>query len=77
MLNKTVAWATRHNLSFATLFGSNPSGVLPGLSLGLGFNLTPWKGVQGTVNSSGTLAGNSLGVPGASATLTYGFCIAF
>lgn len=62
------------NVSFGPLVGPNPSGVLPGLSLGGGYNATPWRGVQGVVNSSGALGGNAMGVPGASATVTYGFC---
>jgi hypothetical protein len=34
----------------------------------------PWAGAGGSGNSSGVVSGNTLGVPGASATLTYGFC---
>ncbi len=63
-----------HNFSFGPLVGPNPSGVLPGWSFGGGYNATPWRGVQGAVNSSGALGGNSFGVPGVSATVTYGFC---
>jgi hypothetical protein len=66
-----------HNFSGGSLIGPNPSAVLPGLGLSAGYNTTPLIGVQATGNSSGTLAGNSFGVPGASMTLTYGFCISF
>ena len=63
-----------HSFSFGPLVGSNPSGVLPGLSLGFGFNSTFTTGLQGSVNGNGALGGNSFGIPGISGTLTYGFC---
>lgn len=63
-----------HNASVGPLVGPNPSGVLPGWSFGAGYNATFGRGVQGAINSSGALSGNSFGVPGASATVTYGFC---
>jgi RHS repeat-associated protein len=64
-----------HNIGGGVLIGPNPSAVLPGWGLGFGYNVTPVQGVQVTGNSSGTLAGNSFGIPGASGTLTYGFCV--
>jgi len=64
-----------HTFSVGPLIGPSPSGVLPGWGLNFGYNATPWTGTQAAGNSSGTLAGPSFGVPGFSATLTYGFCI--
>lgn len=72
-----VGGTVGHNLSGGTLIGPNPSAVLPGWSVGLGYNATPVIGAQATGNSSGVLAGNSFGVPGVSTTLTYGFCFSF
>ncbi|NYF79893.1 hypothetical protein HDF17_002213 [Granulicella arctica] len=69
-----VGASVGHTISAGALVGSNPSAVLPGLSLGVGYNTTPLNGTQGTGNSSGILGGNSFGIPGFSATLTYGFC---
>jgi RHS repeat-associated protein len=63
-----------HSVSFGPLLGPNPSGVLPEWSLAGGYNITPWRGVQGVVNRSGALSGNSFGTPGWSASVTYGFC---
>jgi hypothetical protein len=48
--------------------------VLKGLSVSGGYQFTPWAGAGGSGNSSGTTSGNTFGVPGASVTLTYGFC---
>jgi len=44
--------------------------VLSGWSLSGGYNVTPAKGAQGSINSSGWTAGYSYGIPGASASLT-------
>jgi RHS repeat-associated protein len=63
-----------HTISAGALIGLNPSSVLPGLSLGVGYNTSPLNGTQGTGNNSGVLGGNSFGIPGFSATLTYGVC---
>jgi len=49
-------------------------GILKGASFSGGYQLTPWAGAGGSVNSSGVVSGNTIGNPGASATLTYGFC---
>jgi len=69
-----IGLSVGHNISFGPLVGPNPSGVLPGWSFGAGYNATFARGVQGVINSSGALGGNSFGVRGASATLTYGVC---
>jgi hypothetical protein len=53
---------------------SSMKSILEGASFSGGYQFTPAAGGGGSVNSSGVVSGNTFGVPGASATLTYGFC---
>jgi RHS repeat-associated protein len=50
----------------------SPEKVVMGASLGVAVQLTPFRGAQGIVNSSGALAGPTVGTsPGVSVTYTY------
>lgn len=71
-----IGAAAGHTFSFGPVIGPNASAVMPGWSLGMGENSTPLTGWQGVGNSNGALVGPSFGLPGASGTLTYGFCFA-
>lgn len=62
--------------SAGPIVGSSGSikSTLKGFSVSAGYQFTLWAGAGGSGNSSGAVSGNTLGVPGASATFTYGFC---
>jgi hypothetical protein len=65
-----------HNFSFGPTVVStqNAQSILSGWSLSAGYNATPLTGTGGSGNSSGTAGGNSFGIPGASASLTWSKC---
>jgi hypothetical protein len=63
-----------HNVSVGTLVGARPSSILTQWSVNAGYQVSPWRGVQWTTSTSGSLGGNTFGVPGASAAVTYGAC---
>jgi RHS repeat-associated protein len=54
--------------------GSTIKDVLGGWSLSGGYNWTPWKGVQGSINLSGFTLGAAHGSPGGSGAVTYSKC---
>jgi len=58
------------------LFGNqaNTSRILSGWSLSVGIQLSPGAGYQYIANSYGVLSGPTVGVPGASVSLTYATC---
>ncbi len=69
------------NASFGPLYPvkgtslKNADNVLSGASLSAGYNFLNLLGVQGTGNFSGSLAGPTIGVPGAGVAATYSFCV--
>jgi hypothetical protein len=68
-----VGASVAHNIG-GGFVGGNASSVLPGWSVSGGYNSTPWTDGQTVVNGSGSLAGNSWGIPGASGSATYSVC---
>ena len=62
--------------SFGPIAGNNGSirSALEGASVSAGYQATPWAGAAASGNLAGAVGGNTFGVPGFSATLTYGFC---
>ncbi len=71
-----VGASAGRSFSLGPIVGDNRQvgDVLSGWSVSGGYQFTPWAGAGGSGNASGTTSGNTFGVPGASATLTYGFC---
>jgi len=65
-----------HNFSFGPTVVStqNAKGILSSFSFSAGYNFTPWLGGGGSVNSSGAASGNTFGVPGAGAAVTWSKC---
>lgn len=65
-----------HNISFGPTMvpTQNAKNILSGLSLSGGYNATPFAGVGGSANFSGSAGGNTFGIPGASASVTGSKC---
>jgi len=65
-----------HNFSFGPTVVSteNAKSILSGWSFSAGYNSTPLSGLGGSVNSNGAASGNTFGIPGAAATLTWSKC---
>lgn len=59
-----------HNINFGLFVSENAGAAFSDLSLGLGAQLTPWRGVQGVLSPSSTAVGATYGVPGVAGTLT-------
>jgi RHS repeat-associated protein len=51
--------------------------ILGGASFSFGYNSTPYRGAQGSVNGSGGTGGYSYGTPGGSASVTWSGCKSF
>jgi RHS repeat-associated protein len=65
-----------HNFSFGPTVVStqNAKSILSSWSFSAGYNFTPWLGGGGSANSSGAASGNTFGVPGAGAAVTWSKC---
>jgi hypothetical protein len=65
-----------HNFSFGPTVVSTQSAksILSSWSFSAGYNFTPWWGAGGSGNSSGVASGNTFGVPGAGAAVTWSKC---
>ena len=50
--------------------------IISGWSVSGGYGWSPFRGVQGSWNTSGATSGPSFGIPGGSAALTYSWCSA-
>ena len=59
--------------AYPVRFG-DPKSITEGWSLSGGYQKTILPGAQGTVNQSGVMLGPSIGTPGASGAITYGWC---
>jgi len=65
-----------HNFSFGPTVVStaDAKNILASWSFSAGYNITPWLGGGGSGNSSGAATGNTFGVPGAGAAVTWSKC---
>jgi hypothetical protein len=65
-----------HNISFGPTVVStqDAKSILSSWSFSAGYNFTPWWGGGGSGNSSGVASGNTFGVPGAGAAVTWSKC---
>ncbi len=71
-----VGYSLGHSVSAGAVAvnANHAKDVLGSWSFAAGYNLGPLRGGQGSINSSGGTAGYSIGVPGASASVTYSWC---
>ncbi|MGB7331244.1 MAG: RHS repeat-associated core domain-containing protein [Terriglobales bacterium] len=71
-----VGASAGHNFSFGPTVVStqNAKSILSSFSFSAGYNFTPWWGAGGSANSSGAASGNTFGVPGAGAAVTWSKC---